>query len=240
MERNAIRRILNKDIKEIAKTKLNELGIYIQFNENNFLEARAVIVGPENTLYEGGYLLFNIEFPKNYPYTPPTVSYVSRNNIRIHPNIYVSNGNKGGGKVCLSILGTWSGPKWTSVMDITTVLLTIQSILDENPFHHEPGQENSEETIKDIYNEVIRYNTIDSLVLDNLESIPLGFEFFYEDMEKEFIKNNKKILRFLETQKDKGKKTVHFPFYRINILIDYEKLYQKFISFRPLNIYNEN
>ena len=27
-------------------------------------------------------------------------------------------------------LKTWSGPKWTSIMDITTVLLTIQSLLD--------------------------------------------------------------------------------------------------------------
>ena len=54
----------------------------------------------------------------------------------------------GYGKVCLSILGTWSGPKWTSIMDITTVLLTLQSLLDENPLHHEPGQRKKCRTYK--------------------------------------------------------------------------------------------
>ena len=141
MEKNALKRILNKDIKEISKQKLNSLGIYIQFNEDNFFEAKAMIVGPKDSLYEGGFLFFNIYFPKNYPFSPPDITYVSRNNIRIHPNIYVGHGTKGFGKVCLSILGTWSGPKWTTVMDITTVLLTIQSLLDKNPLHHEPGQE---------------------------------------------------------------------------------------------------
>tara|TARA_B100001123_G_C15270903_1_gene1010297 strand:- start:1221 stop:1940 length:720 start_codon:yes stop_codon:yes gene_type:complete len=231
MEKNAIRRILNKDIKEIAKTNLNDLGIYIYFNENNFLEAKAVIIGPENSLYEGGYLFFNIEFPKNYPFSPPIVTYLPRNKIRIHPNIYVSHGANGGGKVCLSILGTWSGPKWTSIMDITTVLMTIQSILDENPFDHEPGQEDCKQTIKDNYNEVIKYNTIDSLILDNLSYIPEDFEPFLLDMKEEFIKHSKKIFDFLKSKRDTEKKVIQFPFYRINTVVDYTVLYQKFNSF---------
>ena len=48
----------------------------------------------------------------------------------------LEDASNGQGKVCLSILGTWAGPKWTSIMDITTVLLTIQSLLDKNPLHH--------------------------------------------------------------------------------------------------------
>ena len=35
MEKNALKRILNKDVKEISKQNLNSLGIYIQFNEEN-------------------------------------------------------------------------------------------------------------------------------------------------------------------------------------------------------------
>ena len=66
------------------------------------------------------------------------VSYLSCTKTRIHPNIYVG-GHKNGRKVCLSILGTWNGPKWTTVMDISTVLITIQSLLDNNPLCHEPG-----------------------------------------------------------------------------------------------------
>ena len=87
MEKNAIRRIINKDMKEVVKQNLNSLGIYIEFNESNILEAKAMIVGPRDSLYEGGFLFFNIYFPKNYPFSPPDITYIPRNNIRIHPNL---------------------------------------------------------------------------------------------------------------------------------------------------------
>ena len=95
----AIKRIINKDLKSIEHYKLNEHGIFIEFNEENMLEAHAMIIGPKDTLYEGGYLFFNINFPKNYPYSPPDVSYVSRGRVRIHPNLYVGGHKSGLGKV---------------------------------------------------------------------------------------------------------------------------------------------
>ena len=98
---SALKRILNKDIKEIINQDLNNLGIYIEFNEDNMLNAKAMIIGPEGSLYESGFLFFNITFPKNYPYSPPDVSYIPRNNIRIHPNLYVGSHSSGFGKVCL-------------------------------------------------------------------------------------------------------------------------------------------
>ena len=50
MSNIAIKRIINKDIKEIEKNNLNDLGIYIYFDENNMLEAKAMIIGPRGTL----------------------------------------------------------------------------------------------------------------------------------------------------------------------------------------------
>jgi len=216
MEKNAVKRILNKDIKEIKNQKLDELGIYIDFNEENLLQARAMIVGPKDSLYEGGFLFFNINFPKNYPFSPPDVTYVSRNKIRMHPNIYVGSGTNGFGKVCLSILGTWSGPKWTSIMDISTVLLTLQSLLDNNPLHHEPGQENNKSKENSMYNEVIKYESINTLFLEN--------------MKNEKIKYNDTITKFLEEKKLEPRKVINFSFYRINTIIDYRILYEKFIN----------
>ena len=144
----AVKRILSKDMRAVEEQKLNSLGIYIHFNEENILEANAMIVGPKDSLYEGGFLFFKIKFPKNYPFSPPDVVYVSRNRVRIHPNLYVSSGTGGYGKVCLSILGTWSGPKWTTIMDISTVLLSLQSLLDSNPLSHEPGSISKNTKIK--------------------------------------------------------------------------------------------
>ena len=69
--------------------------------------------------------------------------------------------------LCLSILGTWSGPKWTSIMDITTVLLTLQSLLDNNPLHHEPGQEKNIGHTNILYNEIIKYESLNTLLLKN-------------------------------------------------------------------------
>ena len=126
--KSALKRIMNIDMKRILNRDLNSNGIYIEFDETDILKAKALIIGPKDTLYDNAYLFFTIEFPKNYPFSPPTLTYKSQNKIRIHPNIYVS------GKVCLSILGTWSGPSWTHTMDITIVLLTIQSLLDAANF----------------------------------------------------------------------------------------------------------
>ena len=228
MEKNAIKRILNKDIKEISNQNLNSLGIYIQFNEDNFLDARAMIVGPKDSLYEGAFLFFNIHFPKNYPFSPPDVTYVSRNRIRIHPNLYVGNGTNGFGKVCLSILGTWSGPKWTSIMDISTVLLTIQSLLDKNPLHHEPGQEKNETDMNKLYNEVIKYDSIQTLTIKNIINPPEGFYIFMEDMNKELKKYNEGIKKFLNQKKDCKKKQITIPFYRIQTILDYQSLINEY------------
>ena len=77
---SALKRILKKDMKEIKNKKLSDLGIYILFDEENMLKATAMVAGPKDSLYEYGFLFFNITFPKNYPYAPPDVSYISRNN----------------------------------------------------------------------------------------------------------------------------------------------------------------
>ena len=56
----AIKRIINKDLKSIEHNKLNDNGIYVEFDEENMLRARVLIVGPEGSLYEGGYFFFYI------------------------------------------------------------------------------------------------------------------------------------------------------------------------------------
>ena len=226
---SALKRILNKDIKEIENQKLNDLGIYVQFDEENMLRAKAMITGPKDSLYESGFLFFNIYFPNNYPYSPPDISYVSRNKVRIHPNLYVGSHSSGFGKVCWSILGTWSGPKWTTIMDITTVLITIQSLLDQNPLHHEPGQEKENGSINNYYNEVIRYETLNTLLIRNFIDTPPGFEIFHEDMVQEISKMDKpktiqEINSLIEKSNGIEKITISVPIYRINLAINYKKL----------------
>ena len=222
--KNAIKRILSKDIKEIEKNKLHEMGIFIEFNEDNFLEAKAMIIGPEETLYEGGILFFKIFFPINYPFSPPDVCYIARNRVRIHPNLYTRHHKTGHGKVCLSILGTWSGPKWTSVMDVSTVLITIQSILDNNPLLHEPGVSN-ELLIKN-YNKIIEYENILTLFLKNIIDIPSGFEIFTDVIKKNNEKYKLRIINKIE-KKINIKEKIKLSIYNLDYNINYKDLKEK-------------
>ena len=109
-------------------------GVFVHVNEEDIYDMHVVIVGPEGTPYEGGFHFFHLRFMPRYPYVPPTVLYLSTNGrIRMNPNLYEN------GKVCLSILGTWDGPGWTSVMNLRSLILSLQSILGECPLHNEPS-----------------------------------------------------------------------------------------------------
>jgi Ubiquitin-conjugating enzyme len=59
------------------------------------------------------------------------------NRVRFNPNLYNC------GKVCLSLLGTWSGPGWISGQStLLQVLISIQAlILVAEPYYNEPGYE---------------------------------------------------------------------------------------------------
>jgi ubiquitin-conjugating enzyme E2 Z len=123
--------------KEIADARsLRASGIYYEPDEVNMRRGYAMIIGPEGTPYAFCPLFFILDMPPDYPFSSPAVKFITTDGMtRFHPNLYV------GGKVCLSILGTWSGPSWAAVMTISTVLSSIQSLLEPNPIVNEPGWE---------------------------------------------------------------------------------------------------
>jgi ubiquitin-protein ligase len=218
--KKTIKRITNIDIKRVSESNLHEHGIHIEFDENDITKAKAMVIGPKDTIYEGGYLFFSITFPVNYPFSPPLIKYHKSNNVRIHPNIYVN------GKVCLSILGTWSGPKWTSAMDIINVFITIQSLLDNNPLKHEPGYDvsgNKYNKLYDKYNNIIQHNTIKSLILHRLDNDLGDFNIFKDIINKNF-KLNKNIIENKLNTNIENKSTITIPLYHICEKINYEEL----------------
>ena len=78
----------------------------------------ATIEGPKDTLYEGLKFKLSLDFPARYPYVAPLVRFKT---TCFHPNID-SEGN-----ICLDILKD----KWTALYDVRTVLISIQSLLNE-------------------------------------------------------------------------------------------------------------
>jgi len=168
MSKNSLKRIAMTDMKSVEEMELASLGIHVHFQEDDITKAVAMIIGPTGTPYEDGILFFRIRFPSDYPFSPPKVTYVSSSRIRIHPNLYVGKAvSNFEGKVCLSALNTWSGPRWTTVMNVSSVLITLQSILDDNPLRNEPGYEKISGEINDVYNLLVQHDTLKTLIIQN-------------------------------------------------------------------------
>lgn len=232
MSKQALKRIISRDIKSIHKNKLNEQGIHISFNEDNMLEAVAIIIGPKDTIYENGILYFKILFPNNYPYSPPKVSYIARNSIRIHPNLYTGTAKDNYlGKVCISLLNTWSGPQWTSIMDISSIMLSIISLLDNNPLKHEPGFDKVFTNNHKLYSEAVLYEKNRTLIVKNIFDIPNEFSCFTDIINNHYNKNKTAIVNDLN-QKIKSKynnSIIDINIYRINIKLSYDYIIKNII-----------
>ena len=150
----------------------------------NITKATALMFGPKDTPYEYCPLEFEIVIPDDYPFAPPSVSYKTNDGAtRFHPNFYTD------GKVCLSILGTYSGPKWASSMNISTVLLSIYSIITTNPLVHEPCYENTHaaKPMNQQYSDYIEHQMI-KLFLQNIANNYYN-KFDDEDLKLLLLKN---------------------------------------------------
>ena len=95
--------------------------------------------------------------------------------------------------------------------------------------HFGPDQEKENGSINNYYNEVIRYETLNTLLIRNFIDPPFGFEIFHEDMVKEISKINKdkiteEINYLIEKSGNNEKIIISVPIYRINSSINYKKL----------------
>eukprot|EP00397_Hematodinium_sp_SG-2012_P022340 GEMP01023136.1.p1 GENE.GEMP01023136.1~~GEMP01023136.1.p1 ORF type:complete len:285 (+),score=49.54 GEMP01023136.1:46-855(+) len=179
----AIKRLTREKDRFFAEaSELEEMGIFFHWNELS--RAKALIIGPEETPYEHGFFFYDIHFPDNYPIRPPRVKFCTGDGrVRFNPNLYVD------GKVCLSILGTWNGPSWTSSCTLRTVLLSIQSLLQSHPIQNEPGHEKEVGSFSDnLYSEIIAYETVNVGVVRMLEKTPKDFGMFEDAMRNVFLR----------------------------------------------------
>ncbi|XP_076951510.1 putative ubiquitin-conjugating enzyme E2 24 [Bidens hawaiensis] len=111
--------------------------IYVRVFEERMDLIRAAIVGAPETPYHDCLFFFDIFLPPEYPYEPPMVHYDS-GGLRVNPNLYES------GRVCLSLLNTWTGTgteTWNpNGSTILQVLLSLQAlVLNKNPYFNEAG-----------------------------------------------------------------------------------------------------
>ncbi|KAF6990488.1 hypothetical protein CFC21_007674 [Triticum aestivum] len=114
-------------------------------DDGNVFEWQVTIIGPPETLYDGGYFNAVMTFPQDYPNSPPSVRFTSE---MWHPNVYPD------GRVCISILHPpgddpngyeLASERWTPVHTVESIVLSIISMLsspnDESPANIEAAKD---------------------------------------------------------------------------------------------------
>ncbi|KAH8405067.1 hypothetical protein KR222_010779 [Zaprionus bogoriensis] len=100
-------------------------------NDDNLFEWEVAIFGPPDTLYQGGYFKAHMKFPHDYPYSPPSIRFLTK---VWHPNVYEN------GDLCISILhppvddpqsGELPCERWNPTQNVRTILLSVISLLNE-------------------------------------------------------------------------------------------------------------
>jgi ubiquitin-conjugating enzyme E2 O len=138
-------------LKRIAKehralaTSLPDGEIYVRTYESRLDLLRCLIVGPRDTPYENAPFLIDLYLPERFPMEPPTAHFHSWTSGlgRINPNLYEE------GKICLSLLGTWSSrhecERWSENATILQLLVSLQGLVFvKKPFYNEAGFEGYE------------------------------------------------------------------------------------------------
>jgi ubiquitin-protein ligase len=152
---------MNRIMKEIAIVQ-KSTDMFIDVDEKDMTSFKVMLFGPPDSVYHHGIFIFEMKLPNNYPFTVPSVKFLTGGMIhaRIHPNLYED------GKVCLSILNTWAANDWSPLLTIEKVFITIRALLDNNPITHEPSYKNYKEDNPSsiAYNVNARYYSLKSIL----------------------------------------------------------------------------
>ncbi|KAF1933541.1 uncharacterized protein M421DRAFT_199692 [Didymella exigua CBS 183.55] len=125
---DAAQRVLMNEFKALSKETWTNIEL---MNDNVFEWSVALIVLNQDSVYYGGYFKAKMNFPRNYPHSPPDFKFIRP---LYHPNIYPD------GRLCISILhppgddemsGELAAERWSPVQRAETVLLSILSLLDD-------------------------------------------------------------------------------------------------------------
>jgi ubiquitin-conjugating enzyme E2 Z len=221
---------LLRDVKTLMKNPLTDNGIFYVHDDVEVLKGYAMIVGPKDTPYFGGYYLFSLNYPTDYPHSPPKVTYhTNGDGIRFNPNLYKC------GKVCISLLNTWRGEQWTSCQTISSVLLTLCTLLCKDPLLNEPGTNTAHKDF-DTYSRIIEYKNIEIAYLHMINKdervFTPQFDVFYRYMKEYFYKNADAIAENLEKHKNESSKPerVATGIYSMTTILDYNKLHAYFME----------
>jgi ubiquitin-conjugating enzyme E2 Z len=217
-----IKRII-LDIADLQKDPINDIKYYP--NEENIMNGCALIIGPTNTPYQYGNYMFSFEFPIEFPYKPPIVTFLSNDGTtRFNPNFYRN------GKVCLSILNTWKGEEWSACQSIRSILIILQMTMNDMPLLNEPGVNlTNHQNCVVKYNKIIEYKNIEMNILRYIyepTKVPIQNTELINDINLYFSKNREEIIKSIRfhLQQEYDNSKIKLDIFTLNVMINYKKL----------------
>jgi len=162
---------LTKELKDLTKNPPG--GFKVELKEDaNLFEWAVFIAGPPDTDYEGGVFKCLMNFPDDYPNSPPKLKFLSD---FWHPNVYPD------GNVCISILHTpdpfnteeKAEETWRPIQTVESILVSVISMLSDPNFSSPANVDASVELRKSpqAYKQKIR-----KIVEKSKKELPPGFE----------------------------------------------------------------
>eukprot|EP00596_Hydrurales_sp_CCMP1899_P011243 CAMPEP_0119042800 /NCGR_PEP_ID=MMETSP1177-20130426/16171_1 /TAXON_ID=2985 /ORGANISM="Ochromonas sp, Strain CCMP1899" /LENGTH=146 /DNA_ID=CAMNT_0007009823 /DNA_START=247 /DNA_END=684 /DNA_ORIENTATION=- len=129
--------LLRRQFLELARNPPDGVSVGLGDDENIFCW-ELMIIGPPETLYEGGFFAAKLVFPSDFPNQPPVMTFKTP---LWHPNVYED------GRVCISILhppGTdnfnhleTADERWRPILGVESIIISVISMLsdpnDESP-----------------------------------------------------------------------------------------------------------
>ncbi len=216
---------LLRDVARMIKNPLTDNGIYYVHDSENMLKGYALVFGPDDSLYRYGSYMFEFTYPTDYPFVPPKVTYLTNDGTtRFNPNLYRN------GKVCISLLNTWKGEQWTSCQTIKSILLSLVSLLHNEPLLNEPGINKNHRDFKP-YNSIIQYKNYQVAILGVLRGTILPSNFIaFVTIIKQYISKKKNIIleelqHLIDSKQDKKEFTTNI--YSMKVITDYSNLKSK-------------
>jgi len=124
--------LLRRQLLELTKKPVEGFSAGL-LDEGNLLEWEIIIIGPSDTLYEGGILKARLTFPPEYPLLPPSMKFLTP---MWHPNVYPD------GTLCISILHPpgedqygyeSASERWLPIHTVESILVSVISLLSAYP-----------------------------------------------------------------------------------------------------------
>ena len=194
-----------------------ENGVSFCYDDDNINDIYILFIIKYDNIYKHSQHIFKFTYTENYPFDPPKLKYLtSKKKARLHPNFYAN------GKCCLSLLGTWSGPQWTSCNNITSIVNSIIPLFTDDPLQFEPTFEDKEKHkhLYKSYNIYVQYQCY-LLLLDNLIN-PIVKNKLYFIMKNYYMDNYNEIMNTFKELKNNNNKKIDISVYHDSCIIDYE------------------